>query len=31
MNANPQIRELFGISNLLALFEPAGRLGGKMM
>ena len=31
MNANPQIRELFGISNLLSLFEPAGRHGGKMM
>ena len=31
MNANQQIRELFGISNLLSLFEPAGRHGGKMI
>ena len=31
INANRQIRELFGISNLLALFEPAGRHGGRMM
>ena len=31
MNANQQIRELFGISNVLSLFEAAGRQGGKMM
>ena len=31
VNANRQIRELFGISNLLSLFEPAGRHGGRMM
>jgi anti-anti-sigma factor len=31
INANNQIRELFGISNLLSLFEAAGRHGGKMM
>jgi len=31
MNANRQIRELFGISNLLSLFEAAGRHGGKML
>ena len=31
MNANQQIRALFGISNLLSLFEPAGRHGGKMI
>ena len=31
INANKQIRELFGISNLLSLFEPAGRHGGRMM
>ncbi|MFI5057878.1 MAG: STAS domain-containing protein [Candidatus Acidiferrales bacterium] len=31
INANKQIRELFGISNLLSLFEAAGRHGGKMM
>jgi anti-anti-sigma factor len=31
INANKQIRELFGISNLLSIFEPAGRHGGKMM
>jgi anti-anti-sigma factor len=31
MNANQQIRELFGISNLLSLFEPAGRHGGRMV
>lgn len=29
VNANPQIRELLGISNLLLLFESAGRHGGK--
>lgn len=31
INANKQIRELFGISNLLSIFEAAGRHGGKMM
>jgi len=31
INANKQIRELFGISNLLSIFEPAGRHGGKLM
>ena len=31
MNANQQIRELFGISNLLSLFEATGRHGGKML
>jgi anti-anti-sigma factor len=31
INANQQIRELFGISNLLSLFEPVGRHGGRMM
>ena len=31
INANKQIRELFGISNLLSIFEPAGRHGGKMI
>ena len=30
-NANKQIRELFGISNLLSLFEAAGRHGGKIV
>jgi anti-anti-sigma factor len=31
INANKQIRELFGISNLLSIFEPAGRHGGRMI
>ena len=31
INANKQIRELLGISNLLSLFEAAGRHGGKMI
>jgi anti-sigma B factor antagonist len=31
INVNRQIRELFGISNLLSLFEPTGRHGGRMM
>jgi anti-sigma B factor antagonist len=31
VNANRQIRELFGISKLLTLFEAAGRHGGKMI
>jgi anti-anti-sigma factor len=30
-NANQQIRELLGISNLLSLFEAVGRDGGRMM
>lgn len=30
-NANQQIRELFGLSHLMSLFEAAGRHGGKMM
>jgi anti-sigma B factor antagonist len=31
VNANRQIRELFGISKLLTLFEGAGRHGGKIV
>jgi anti-anti-sigma factor len=31
INANKQIRELFGISNLLSIFEAAGRHGGKVV
>jgi len=31
VNANQQIRELLKISNLLLLFESAGRHGGKWM
>jgi anti-sigma B factor antagonist len=31
VNANQQIRELLGISNLLLLFETAGRHGGKLL
>jgi anti-sigma B factor antagonist len=31
VNASQQIRELFSITNLLSLFEPAGRHHGKMM
>jgi anti-sigma B factor antagonist len=31
VNASQQIRELLGISNLLLLFESAGRHGGKMI
>jgi anti-sigma B factor antagonist len=31
VNANRQIRELFGISKLLTLFEAAGRYGGKIV
>jgi anti-anti-sigma factor len=31
VNANQQIRELLGISNLLLLFESTGRHGGKML
>jgi anti-sigma B factor antagonist len=31
VNANAQIRELLGISNLLLLFEAAGRHGRKTM
>jgi anti-sigma B factor antagonist len=28
-NANPALRSLLGMTNLLSLFEPAGRYGGK--
>jgi anti-anti-sigma factor len=31
INANKQIRDLLGVSNLLSLFEAAGRHGGKMI
>jgi anti-anti-sigma factor len=31
VNANQQIRELLGISNLLLLFESTGRHGGKLL
>ncbi len=31
VNANQQIRELLGISNLLLLFESTGRHGGRLM
>ena len=31
INANEQIRELLGISNLLKLFEAAGRHGGRIV
>jgi anti-anti-sigma factor len=31
VNANQQLRELLGISNLLLLFESAGRHGGKLL
>jgi anti-sigma B factor antagonist len=31
VNANQQIRELLGISNLLRLFESTGRHGGRLM
>jgi len=31
VNANRQIRDLFSLTNLLTLFEPAGRHGGKMI
>jgi anti-anti-sigma factor len=31
VNASKQIQELFSITNVLALFEPAGRHGGRLM
>lgn len=31
VNAAPQIRKLFSISNLLLMFEDVGRHGGKMI
>jgi len=31
VNASKQIRELFSMTNLLALFEPVGRHGGKII
>jgi anti-anti-sigma factor len=31
VNASKQIRELFSMTNVLALFEPVGRHGGKLM
>jgi len=31
VNASKQIRELFSLTNVLGLFEPAGRHGGKLM
>ncbi len=31
INASPQIRKLFSITNLLLLFEDVGRHGGKMI
>lgn len=31
VNAAPQVREIFKITNVLSLFEPAGRHGGRMM
>lgn len=31
VNASNQIRELFSMTNVLALFEPAGRHGGKFI
>jgi len=31
VNASKQIRELFSMTNVLALFEPAGRHGGKII
>jgi anti-sigma B factor antagonist len=30
-NSTKQIHELFRMSNLLGLFEPVGRCGGRMM
>lgn len=30
INANKAVRQLLGITNLLSLFEPAGRFGGKL-
>jgi hypothetical protein len=31
INASKQIRDLFSITNVLGLFEAAGRHGGGMM
>lgn len=31
VNANQQIRDLFSITNILSLFEPAGRYHGKTL
>src|SRR5579863_2856400 len=31
INASKQIIELFSIANVLSLFEPAGRHGGRLM
>ena len=31
LNASKQIRDLFSMTNVLSLFEPAGRCGGRMM
>lgn len=31
MNATQQVSELFSVTNLLSLFEEAGRHGGKMI
>jgi anti-sigma B factor antagonist len=31
VNASKQIIELFSITNVLSLFEPAGRHGGRLM
>lgn len=31
VNASPQIRKIFSVTNLLLLFEDVGRHGGKMM
>lgn len=31
VNASKQIRELFSMTNVLELFEPAGRHGGRLM
>lgn len=31
IHASRQIRELFSMTNVLSLFEPAGRHGGRLM
>lgn len=31
VNASPQIRKIFSVTNLLLLFEDVGRHGGKMI
>jgi anti-anti-sigma factor len=31
VNANQAIRQLLSMSNLLSLFEPVGRCGGKLL